>query len=320
VAPGDAGAAPERGRIAAEPPVQAMRNGDDTMAQLTPPPDPNTKTPRLRCPPGAIDCHIHLFGPRERWPLDPSTVYETADALPETLMAMHEIMGLAGAVLVSGGAYGRNADHTLDVLRRFPTYFRGVIVPPDELPRAEIAAMHARGVRGVRFSTHPRGRHLAPILPKLAADVFEHGWHVQFYSHAGGIVEAADRLLALPNDIVLDHFGTVVASEGIDQPAFQTILRMLDTGRTWVKLSGPMRCSQLDPPYADMVPFARKLIAHAPERLVWGTDWPHPNMNEQVMPNDGDLLDLMLTWAPDEAVRNRILADNPRRLYDFPMP
>ena len=290
------------------------------MAQLTKPPDPNTKVPRLKCPAGAIDAHIHLFGPKADWPFDAQTVYESADALPETLIAMHAVIGVSGAVLVSGGAYGRDARHMLSVLERYPHYFRGVAVPPDTLSRSEIETMHARGVRGVRFSTHPRGQHLAPILPELAANVFEKGWHVQFYSHAGGIVDAADRLLALPNDIVLDHFGTIVAEAGLEQPAFQTILRMLDTGRTWVKLSGPMRCSRLDPPYADMVPFARRLVAHAPERLIWGTDWPHPNMNDQVMPNDGDLLDLMLDWAPDEAVRNRILIDNPGRLYDFGPP
>lgn len=287
------------------------------MPQVTKPPDPNTKAPALKCPPGAIDSHFHLFGPKDRYPLDPHSVYDTADALPETLIAMHRVMGLSGGVIVSGGGYGRNATHLLDTLARFPDYFRGVAVPPDELSPDEIELMHNRGVRGVRFFSHPRGHHLAPILPKLAADIYKKGWHVQFYSHAGGIVDAAERLLALPNDIVLDHFGTIVAGEGLNQPSFQTILRMLDTGRTWVKLSGPMRCSKLEPPYADMTPFARKLVAHAPERLVWGTDWPHPNMNDQTMPNDGDLLDMMLDWAPNKAVRNRILVENPRRLYDF---
>ena len=287
------------------------------MAGMTKPPDPDTRTPRLKCPPGAIDAHFHLFGPKALYPTDPHSVYDTADALPETLMAMHRVLGINGGVLVSGGAYGRNPRHMLDTLARFPDYFRGIAIPPDHLTPAEIDHMHRLGVRGVRFSTHARARHLAPILPDLAAAVAERGWHVQFYAHAGGIVEAADRLLALPNRIVLDHFGSVVAAEGLDQPAFQTILRMLDTGRVWVKLSGPMRCSTGDPPYADMIPFARALVAHAPERLVWGSDWPHPNMNDQVMPNDGDLLDLMLDWVPDAATRNRILADNAHMLYDF---
>jgi 2-pyrone-4,6-dicarboxylate lactonase len=287
------------------------------LAQMTQPPDPNTKVPKLKCPPGAIDSHFHLFGPRADYPFDPGTVYDTADALPETLIAMHKIMGISGGVIVSGGAYGRNARHLKDTLRRFPAYFRGVAVPPDHLPDAEIDEMHALGVRGVRFSSHTRGAHLAPILPDLAAAIYERGWHVQFYANAGSLPASADALLALPNDIVFDHFGTFIAAEGLNQPAFQTMLRMMDTGRVWVKMSGPMRCSTQDPPYADVTPFARALVAHAPERLVWGTDWPHPNMNDQVMPNDGDLLDLMLDWVPDEATRNRILIDNPRKLYDF---
>jgi 2-pyrone-4,6-dicarboxylate lactonase len=299
-------------------PCEAIR--EQRLAPRTQPPDPHTRVPRLACRAGAIDSHIHLFGPRAEWPLAADTVYEPADALPETLMRMHGIMGVSGAVLVSGGAYGRDPRHMLHVLDRHPGYFRGVAVPPDALPRAEIASMHARGVRGVRFSSHPRGRHLAPILPELAADVHAFGWHVQFYSHPGGVVDAAGPLLSLPNDIVLDHFGTIIADEGLNQPAFQTILRMLDTGRVWVKLSGPMRCSRLGPPYADMIPFARKLVAHAPERLVWGTDWPHPNLDGEPMPNDGDLLDLMLEWTPDDAVRERILVDNPRALYGFGEP
>ena len=178
------------------------------MAGMTKPPDPNTKIPRLKCPPGAIDTHFHLFGPKALYPTDPNSVYETADALPETLIAMHRVLGISGGVLVSGGAYGRNPRHMLDTLTRFPNYFRGVAIPPDHLTPQEIDHMHGLGVRGVRFSTHPRAKHLAPILPELAAAVAERGWHVQFYAHAGGIVDAADRLLALPNDIVLDHFGS----------------------------------------------------------------------------------------------------------------
>jgi 2-pyrone-4,6-dicarboxylate lactonase len=287
------------------------------MAGMTKPPDPNTKVKRLKCPPGAIDAHLHVFGPKELYPIDAHSVYETADALPETLIGMHRVLGFSGGVLVSGGAYGRNPRHMLDTLARFPHYFRGVAVPPDHLTLQEIDHMHRLGVRGVRFSTHPRAKHLAPILPELAAAVAERGWHVQFYAHAGGIVDAADRLLALPNDIVLDHFGSVVTAGGLDHPAFTTILKMIDTGRVWVKMSGPMRCSTLDPPYVDMTPFAHALVKRAPERLLWGSDWPHPNMNDQVMPNDGDLIDLMLDWVPEETVRDRILADNPRALYDF---
>ncbi len=291
--------------------------GENELAELSPPPDPNTRTPRLKCPPGAIDAHFHVFGPATEYPLDPTSFYLIEDALPETLIALHKTLGISGGVLVSAGGYGRNARHLLGTMARFPGYFRGIAVPPDHLPEAEIAHMHAAGVRGVRFSSHQRGRHLAPILPDLAAAIFEHGWHVQFYAHTGGLTESTDKLLALPNTIVIDHFGTLVPEAGLNQPVFRDMLRMLDTGRVWVKLSGPMRCSTMDPPYPDMTPYAHALVAHAPERLVWGTDWPHPALNGQVMPNDGDLLDLLLDWVPDETTRNRILVDNPRALYDF---
>jgi len=195
---------------------------------------------------------------------------------------------------------------------------RGVAVPPDELSAEEIARMHRHGVRGVRFVSDARARHLTRIRPELAAKVAEHGWHVQFYPSGTDITEYPARLLALPNEIVLDHFGAMPAELGVNQPAFRTVLKMLETGRVWVKLSGPMYCSKLEFPYADVVPFARELVRHAPERLVWGSDWPHLHMGSRAMPNDGDLLDLMLDWVPEEAMRNSILAHNPASLYGFP--
>ena len=146
----------------------------------------------------------------------------------------------------------------------------------------------------------------------------EHGWHVQFYPHDADIVDYADKLLALPNTIVLDHFASVPAAGGVDQAAFTTVLRMLDTGRVWVKLSGPMRCTKQNYPYPEVTPLAHALVRHAPERLVWGTDWPHVNLDGREMPNDGDLLDLLAEWVPDGATRDRILVDNARALYGFP--
>jgi 2-pyrone-4,6-dicarboxylate lactonase len=300
--------------------VVARENNGPMPQVLTKPPIANTAKPRLQCPAGAVDTHFHLFGPAAQYSFHPDSPYRSADALPETVMAMHRVMGISHGVIVNGGGYGRDPRHLMDTLKRFPAYFRGVAVPPDHLSETEINAMTASGVRGIRFVSQVRGTHLAPILPRLAAAVAERGWHVQFYGHGGDITDNADRLLALPNDIVLDHFGAIIAEKGLDQPAFKTILKLLDTGRVWVKLSGPMRCSRLAPPYADMTPFAHALVAHAPERLVWGSDWPHVNMNDQIMSNDGDLLDLMLEWVPDEAVRNRILADSACKLYGFGLP
>lgn len=127
----------------------------------------------------------------------------------------------------------------------------------------------------------------------------------------------APKLMALPNTIVLDHFASIPAVGGTGQPAFKRLLQMLDTGRVWVKLSGPMRCTEKEPPYEDLTPIARALVAHAPDRLVWGSDWPHVNMAGRTMPNDGDLLDQLAEWIPDEKHRNKVLVDNPARLYGF---
>jgi 2-pyrone-4,6-dicarboxylate lactonase len=288
------------------------------MVHLATPPDPDTSTPVVVCPPGTVDTHLHLFGPLDRYPLIPSPPYLTGDALPESGIAMHDKLGVDYGVLVSGGAYGRSCDYLLHVLDNWGDHFRAVAVPPADPTDAELDRLARAGVRGIRFTGDSAGTHVAHIEPELAARAFELGWHVQFVAQPGELESHADRLLALPNDLVLDHFGGVKVELGIDQPAVRLLLAMLDTGRVWVKLSGPMYSSRLEFPYADVGPLARLLVREAPERLLWGTDWPHLHMGERRMPNDAELLDLMLDWAPDERVRNRILSDNPRELYGFP--
>lgn len=287
------------------------------MRELANPPDPNPKKPKLVLPAGACDCHIHLFGPAAKFPVDPDSKYESRDQLAETNIALQDRLGLSHAVVVSGGAYGRNYAVLEDALTRFPGRFRGVALMPDDTPAEEFARLTALGVRGLRFISAARGMKLPAINESVAARAAEHGWHVQFYPFGADIVDHADRLLALPNVIVLDHFASIPAAGGVDQPAMKAVLRMLDTGRTWVKLSGPMRCTRNEYPYADVTPLARALVAHAPERLVWGSDWPHVNMNDRQMPNDGDLVDLIAEWIPDAATRQRVLVDNPRALYGF---
>jgi predicted TIM-barrel fold metal-dependent hydrolase len=169
----------------------------------------------------------------------------------------------------------------------------------------------------MRMMSSKRGQHVPNYSVDVAKRGADHGWHVQFYPHGTDIVDYADKLLALPNDIVLDHFASIPANGGIDQPAVKAVLKMLDTGRVWLKLSGPMRCTKENVPYPSVTPLAHLFVKHAPERMVWGSDWPHVNLDDREMPNDGDLLDLLLTWVPDEAARNRILVDNPNKLYGF---
>lgn len=284
---------------------------------LTQPPDPHPRKPRTPCPAGAIDCHIHLFGPASRYPFHPDSKYVSLDALPQTHIALQETLGLAGAVVVSGGGYGTSFAHLAEVLQQHPGRFKGVALLPEDVTPAQLRWLDGLGVRGARFVSPGHRGALPRLSPRIAAMVAELGWHVQFYPAGDDLLQFADALAALPNEVVLDHFAAIPAAGGIAQPAFERLLRLLDTGRFWVKLSGPMRCTPEDFPYAPVTPIARALVAAAPERLVWGSDWPHVNMNGRGIPNDGDLFDLLTEWVPDAQVRRRILVDNPRALYGW---
>jgi predicted TIM-barrel fold metal-dependent hydrolase len=284
------------------------------------PPDPNPRVPRFAPPRDAWDCHIHLFGPAAQWPFESHSPYTSDDALPEDFIRNQKKLGFAHAVIVSAGGYGRNYRHLQTVLERFPGFFRGVILPAADFHSGEIAPLHRLGVRGIRFFAGPAGHewsHLPTIDTRLAQLAHDAGWHVQYQSLVHGhLVQVADELLALPNNIVLDHYGAFDCRLGLDQPAFTTLLRMLDTGRVWVKLSAPMRSTPGEFPYPSMRVFTEALVRHAPERMVWGSDWPHVQQNERRMPNDGDLVDLFAEWVPDAAIRDRIYRDNPRALYE----
>ncbi|RYG88809.1 amidohydrolase [bacterium] len=292
-------------------PPRALRNA---------PPDPNPRRPRIALPPGSWDCHIHVFGPRADWPFEASSPYVSDDALPDDYLRMQRTLGFQHAVIVSAGGYGRDTAHLRSVLERHRGPFRGIILPPRSFAAADVPALDALGVRGIRFFAGPDGHewsHLPQIEPDLARIAADAGWHVQYQSLVRGhLAEVAPSLLALPAPIVLDHCGAFDPALGLAQPAFTALLRMLDSGRVWVKLSGPMRCSERDFPYDDVAPFVRALVAHAPERLVFGSDWPHVQMNGRGMPNDGDLVDLLADWVPDARTRERILVDNARSLYE----
>jgi 2-pyrone-4,6-dicarboxylate lactonase len=297
-----------------------MNSTEPPRALHNQPPDPDPKAPKFPPPPKAWDCHMHLFGPKSQFSFESHSPYTSDDALPEDYLRMQQKLGFHRAVIVSAGGYGRNYRHLQSVLERFGEHFRGIILPPRNFRAEEIAPLHKLGVRGIRMFGGPPGHewsHLPTIEPDLAELVQDAGWHVQYQSLIRGyLVHTADQLLALPNRIVLDHFSAFDPALGLDQPAFRTTLRMLDTGRVWVKMSGPMRCSDEDFPYGLMLPFAQALVRHAPERLLWGSDWPHVQMNGRGMPNDGDLVDQLAEWVPDTATRTRILAENPRELYE----
>jgi len=286
-----------------------------------PPPDPHPHKPRIPIPAGSWDCHIHLFGPASRFPFAAESPYVSDDALPEHYLANQAVLGLERAVVVSAGGYGADCAHLKWVLEDHGARLRGIILSQPGLTLDETDELARLGVRGVRMFGAPAGHewdHLPRIDARMAARAAELGWHVQYHSVTRDDIDhAATPLLALGCRVVLDHFGMFDPRLGLGQPGFKAILRMLDSGRVWVKLSGPMRAAREEEfPYPSMTPYARALVAHAPERMLWGSDWPHVQMNGRVMPNDGDLLDLLGEWVPDGAVRRRILAENPAVLYE----
>jgi predicted TIM-barrel fold metal-dependent hydrolase len=271
--------------------------------------------PSWRAPPGACDCHFHIFGPYDRFPLDAGRHYDPPAASVAAYARMAGALGIERMVIVQPSVYGTDNACSLDAAARFGLErARVVAVLDDAVADAGLRALHAQGVRGVRFNAVSGNGLPLDRMEALARRIAPLGWHLQVYAEGRLLPDLAPRLAALPVEVVIDHMGGVRAAEGTAVPGFQALLRLLGTGRAWVKLSG-YRISA-GPPFADVAPFARALIAAAPERCVWGTDWPHPSLSDW-MPEDGALFDLLGDWAPGETERRAILTDNPARLYGF---
>ncbi|MCW5603886.1 MAG: amidohydrolase family protein [Burkholderiales bacterium] len=287
-----------------------------TPAPTIPGPDPDPQPPKFKLPPGACDCHAHVFGPYNRYPLAPTRGYVPPEASIEDYVRVLRTLGCERAVIVHPSVYGTDNRCTVDALRSGKFAFRGVVVIDDKTTDSELEDMHRAGVRGVRINLKSRGSVSAlDAAPRLAERIRARGWHMQFFLDVRTMPEIDKELVKLPVDIVIDHFGHVAAADGLQAPGFQALLRLARHERCWFKLIGPYRLSQRPPMFPDVAPFARALVAAAPGRCVWGTDWPHPNTD--FMPNDGDLADMLLDWIPDETQRRKVLADNPARLYDF---
>ncbi|GGG17906.1 2-pyrone-4,6-dicarboxylate hydrolase [Caldovatus sediminis] len=273
--------------------------------------------PSWRGPAGSCDCHFHIFGPFDRYPLSPGRGYTPAECLIPAYRRVAEALGIERMVVVQPSIYGTDNACTLDATEEFGLdHARAVVVIDEATDPAALAAMARRGACGVRFNAVSGNGTPLDQLDALARRIAPLGWHLQLYTHGDTLAELAPRLAALPVPVVVDHMGGVRAADGLNGRGFQALLRLLDGGRAWVKLCG-YRISSDGPPYADVAPFARALLAAAPERCVWGTDWPHPSLDRH-MPDDGALFDLLGGWAPDTATRRRVLVDNPAALYGFP--
>ena len=282
------------------------------------PPDPNWRTPKFEPPAHACDAHCHVFGPGDRFPYAPDRTYTPADAPKETLERLHERLGLSRAVIVQASCHGTDNSATLDALAAGGGRLRGVAIVDDAFDDREAERLQAGGVRGVRFNfvKHLGGVPDMGVFHRTLERIAPLGWHVVLHMDAGDLLEFHDLLHALELPFVIDHMGRVKAGDGLQQPPFQALLELMKHPNAWVKVCGSERVSTAGPPFTDAVRFAAALIEAAPERTLWGTDWPHPNITKD-MPNDADLVDLIPLFAPDADQQQRLLVTNPERLYDF---
>jgi len=274
--------------------------------------------PKLKLPPHACDSHVHVFGPRARFPFAPERRFTPADAPKEKLFALHEFLGIERCVIVHTAAHGRDQSATADALAAKGGAYKGVALVPTTISDAELQRLSDAGFCGARFHYMAHLALGAPIdevvaFGKRLADI---GWHLQIHMAADRIGELAPTLHRAPVPVVIDHMGRIDASRGLDQEPFRNLLALLADKNVWVKVSGADRITRQGPPYADAVPFARRLVEEFGDRCLWGLDWPHPN-HQGPIPDDGALVDLLAEIAPVEAVRQALLVDNPQRLYRF---
>jgi predicted TIM-barrel fold metal-dependent hydrolase len=274
-----------------------------------------TRAPRQKAPALSCDCHFHIFGPFDTYPMSPGRAYTSPAALVPDYLAMAETVGLQRMVVVQASIYGTDNAVTLDAIRQFGLHrARGVAVIDDSFDDAALRTMHDQGIRGVRFNMVSGNGTPEDQLEALARRVAPLGWHIQIYADGPKMLEIGGLLAGLPVEVVIDHCGGVQAGLGVRHPQFQALLRLLDSGRAWIKVCH-YRASSTGAPFADVAANVKALVAAAPERCVWGTDWPHPQMDPP--PEAGLLLDQFFEWVPDAAVRQTILVDNPARLYGF---
>jgi predicted TIM-barrel fold metal-dependent hydrolase len=284
-------------------------------------PDRNPRRPRVKLPPGSIDTHVHVFEPG--YPLSPARGYTPPDSTLADLRHLHATLGIERVVFTQPSVYGIDNSAILNGMaalnRETPNRARCVVALDMSFTDKDLDRMDAAGVRGVRLNTDNKGGMPVTLddIPELAARIRPFGWHLEFLFPGREILELMPLFRALEVPMSIAHFAYQPATAGVKAPGFQALLGLARRGNTWIKISGANRVSATDlPPYDDVKPMAEALIAAAPERILWGTDWPHPN-KYVVNPNDGDLVDAFGDWVSDEAMRRRIMVQNPAAFYRF---
>ncbi|CAM5408310.1 amidohydrolase family protein [Eoetvoesiella caeni] len=282
------------------------------------PPDANPIKPINKLPPGACDAHCHVFGPASKFPYAADRSYTPPDAGFEELVRLHDFLGLSRGVIVQASCHGTDNTAMVDALQRGNGRYRGVAIVDGAVTDEQLADMNQQGVRGVRFNfvAHLGGAPDLDVFDRVLGRIHELGWHVVLHLDAQDILAYSDRINRIQVPFVIDHMGRVRAEGGLEQKPFQELLELMHNPLAWVKVCGSERVSVGRRPFDDAIPFAQALIEAAPDRVLWGTDWPHPNISKD-MPNDGELVDLMFRFCKDPEHR-RLLVDNPARLYGFP--
>ena len=278
---------------------------------------PQPARPTFAAPAGAVDAHCHVFGPGAVFPYAPQRKYTPGDAPKEALFGLRDFLGFARNVIVQASCHGTDNAAMIDALLAAGRRARGIAVVDPDVTSAELTTMHAAGVRGVRFNflkrlvdTTPRDHYL-----RVVDKIVPLGWHIVVYFEAPELSALAPFLTTLPTVVVVDHMGRPDVSLGTADPQWRQFIDLVDTHANFrVKVSGAERLSQTGPPYDDVVPFGRELVERFPDRVLWGTDWPHPNMETHV-PDDGALVDFIPRIAPNADSARRLLVDNPLRLY-----
>ena len=275
-----------------------------------------TAAATLKAPANACDCHMHIYD--SRFPVAANATLRPPDALVEDYRMLQQRTGTTRNVVVTPSTYGTDNSCTLDAMAKIGATARGVAVVDTSVSDDELKRLAGLGIRGIRFNLVQSGATTVDMLEPLAKRVNELGWHVQIHMLGDQIVQIADLLQRLPSPIVFDHMGRIPKDVGVEHPAFRVIVGLAEKGRAWVKLSGAYMDTKVGPPtYADSTKLAQAFAKAAPERMVWGSDWPHPTEKLENKPDDAILFDLLAAWAPDDGLRQRILVDNPATLYGF---
>jgi predicted TIM-barrel fold metal-dependent hydrolase len=292
----------------------------DQKLRVSLPPDPNPRPPKFKPPSGSCDTHFHVFGPPHLFAYSEARRYTPPAAPIEHFLGMAAVVGIERGVIVQPTVHRWDSESTLDAIAKGEGRLRGMVHANPDFDDAEYRKLHAGGVRGARFNCAPRlgGAFNVDRLNRVVSQVERYGWAIDLHMDADFLLPHAEMIRRIPLPVVIDHFANVHSIGGKHAAEYKVLYDLLGETHVWLKISGADRLVSRGARYEDVIALARAVIARAPDRVIWGTDWPHSNIfTPGEVPNDGDLMDMLLDFAPDPAMRKKVLVDNPARLFGF---